>query len=87
MISCPLPRESAVHGLGIFATRRLVLGDIIMVDDPVLVTPTGLTPESSDYTDRIFDSLTSQFQKLDSSKKVRRTFTVPVLSASEVQFY
>ena len=68
-------RESAVHGLGIFATRRLVLGDIVMVDDPVLVTPTGLTPETRGYIDKMFDSLNSQFQKLDSSKQVRCTYS------------
>jgi len=64
-------RESAVHGLGMFAARRLVLGDIILEEDPVLINPPGLTPDSKGYVEKMCKSLSSQFKKLDPHKQVR----------------
>jgi hypothetical protein len=61
-------RPSKLHGLGVFATRRLVLGDVIMVEDPVLeglmgnFTPWGLAALDA--------KLTSDFEKLDPNTQV-----------------
>jgi hypothetical protein len=57
-----------LHGLGVFATRRLVLGDVIMVEDPVLEGIMGdFTPRELAALDA---KLTSDFEKLDPNTQV-----------------
>jgi hypothetical protein len=57
-----------MHGLGVYATRRLVLGDVIMVEDPVLEGLMGdFTPRALAALDA---KLTSDFEKLDPNTQV-----------------
>ena len=56
--------------MGVFAARRLVPGDLIMVEDPVLVTKFGpvTTPE---HFDRMYADLHRQFKELGPTTQVR----------------
>ena len=63
-------RKSPVAGVGVFATRRLVPGDVIMIEDPVLVTKFG-TVTTMEHFHRMYADLYSQFEKLDRSTQVR----------------
>ncbi len=68
-------RQSPVAGIGVFATRRLVPGDVIIVEEPVLVTKFG-TLETTDQFNRMYADLHRQFKELAPSTQVTELITV-----------
>ncbi len=60
---------STVAGLGMFATRRLEPGDIILAEDPVLTENMGDRMSASQMA-AMDSSLARQFQRLDYKTKV-----------------
>jgi hypothetical protein len=68
-------RHSSVAGIGVFAIRRLVLGDVIMIEDPVLVTKFG-TLETTDQFNRMYADLHRQFKELAPGTQVTELITV-----------
>jgi hypothetical protein len=68
-------RHSPVAGIGVFATRRLVPGDVIMIEEPVLVTKFG-TLETTDQFNRMYADLHRQFKELAPSTQVTLLITV-----------
>ncbi len=68
-------RHSSVAGIGVFAARRLVPGDVIMVEDPVLVTKFG-TIETTDQFNRMYADLHRQLKELAPSTQVTELITV-----------
>ncbi len=58
-----------------FAIRRLEPGDVIMIEDPVLVTKFG-TIETTDQFNRMYDVLHRQFKELATSTQVTELITV-----------
>ncbi len=68
-------RHSSVAGIGVFATRRLVSGDVIMIEEPVLVTKFG-TLETTDQFNRMYADLHRQFKELATSTQVTKLLTM-----------
>jgi hypothetical protein len=59
----------------VFATRRLVPGDVIMIEEPVLVTKFG-TIETTDQFNRMYADLHRQFKELAPGTQVTVLITV-----------
>jgi SET domain-containing protein len=55
---------SAIHGLGVFAARRLVPGDVIIVEEPVLIAD-SVTVRNKGHLAKVLTTLEEQFQRLD----------------------
>ncbi len=64
-----LCRNSSIDRTGMFANRDLEPGDIIIVEDPVLIRKTSMFPTVKEYVERHVDLL-SQFDQLDPGTQV-----------------
>jgi hypothetical protein len=53
-----------------FATRRLVFGDLILEENPVMIVPVGSMIEGPLYEARVYDFLNLQFDTLEPSTQV-----------------
>ncbi len=53
-----------------FATRRLVFGDLILEENPVMIVPFGSMIEGPLYEARLYDFLNFQFDTLEHSTQV-----------------
>jgi hypothetical protein len=53
-----------------FATRRLVFGDLILEESPVMIVPVGFMIKSPLYETRVYDFLNFQFETLEPSTQV-----------------
>ncbi len=62
-------RNSSIDRTGMFANRDLEPGDIIIMEDPVLIRKTSMIPTTIEYVERYVDLL-CQFDQLDPGTQV-----------------